>query len=202
VNAWRCVGITFLCFGTYSSAQTSTAERKSDVYAIYSLMLTNPQTSHGPDDNEVYLIADTTVPGVPSVPCVRPPAEEEQRFAEVIADFNQRKDAHPKLEPAFQITKPFRLLTPEEVDSFVKRDRTKVIALGSKAPDLFRLTDVYFDRNRTLALTAISTWCGGLCGLFQWKVFEKSISGQWQENKWITCTTIASMNRRNPIPSD
>jgi hypothetical protein len=33
-----------------------------DVYAIYSLMLTNPKTSHGQDTNPRYLIADTTVP--------------------------------------------------------------------------------------------------------------------------------------------
>ena len=32
--------------------------REKDVYAIYSLMLTNPQTSHGADDNKLYLIAE------------------------------------------------------------------------------------------------------------------------------------------------
>ena len=36
---------------------SSEAERRADVYAIYSLMMTSPKTSHGVDDNKVYLIA-------------------------------------------------------------------------------------------------------------------------------------------------
>ena len=97
-----------MCFCVYGPAQPTASERKSEVYAIYSLMVTNPQTSHGADNNEIYLIADTIVPGVPDIPCVSPPADERQRFSEVMADFNQRKGVHLKLEPAFQITKPFR----------------------------------------------------------------------------------------------
>jgi hypothetical protein len=33
------------------AAQSDDPARRADVYATYSLMLTNPVTSHGPDDN-------------------------------------------------------------------------------------------------------------------------------------------------------
>ncbi|HUI79520.1 MAG TPA: hypothetical protein VLY24_16460 [Bryobacteraceae bacterium] len=170
------------------------AERRADVYAIYSRLLTNPETSQGPDDNEIYFIADTTVPGTPQDPCVRVPSEAAARFAEVMADCEQRKDTPAKLERAFQISKRYRLLNDAEVDQFAA-------ARGSggytprpgepKVIDLFRLSDVYFDRSRTLALTAISTWCGDLCAQFQWKVLEKNADGHWQERRWVTCAAMA-----------
>jgi hypothetical protein len=157
-------------------------------------MLTNPQTSHGPDDNEIYLIADTTARGVPEVPCAFPPSGEESRFAEVLADFTRRKNTPAKLEPAFRIGKPFRLLNRDEVAEFEGRHLSgSPIGSNPKATDLFRLTDVYFSQDRTLALAEISTWCGGLCGLWQWKVFEKSKEGTWDERKWAACTTIARL---------
>ena len=53
------------------------------------------------------------------------------------------------------------------------------------------MADVYFSKNGRLALTAVSTWCGGLCGQHQWKVLEKLPTGAWQELPWITCFTIA-----------
>jgi len=52
-------------------ASSANSEREKDVYAIYSSMLTNPRTSHGPDNNERYLIAPTTMPGVPPIPSDR-----------------------------------------------------------------------------------------------------------------------------------
>jgi len=60
--------------------------------------------------------------------------------------------------------------------------------------DLFTLSDVYFNRRGTLALTGISTFFGGLCGLFQWKVFEKMDSGKWEKRRWATCTTVAGVS--------
>jgi hypothetical protein len=58
--------------------------------------------------------------------------------------------------------------------------------------DLFTLSDVYFNPARTLALTAISTWCGGLCALYQWNVFEKVGPDRWEERGWVRCITIAA----------
>jgi hypothetical protein len=185
------------------NAPPADADRRADVYAIYSLLLTNPQTSHGPDDNEIYLIGGTTVPGTPRNPCVHAPSEEAARFAEVMADYERRKDVPAVLEPAFHIAKPFRLLNGDEVNEFFARQLT--IATPAQRPpkvtDLFRLTDVYFDRNRTLALTAISTWCGSLCGMYQWKVLEKTADGQWKEKPWVGCFAVAQTDRGQTRPT-
>jgi hypothetical protein len=59
--------------------------------------------------------------------------------------------------------------------------------------DLFTVSDVYFSKNGRLALTALSSFCGGLCGQHQWKILEKLPTGEWQERpSWITCRTIAT----------
>ena len=178
--------------------QKGTDDFQSDVYSIYSLLLRQPRTSHGADLNPTYLIRNVTVPGNPTEPCVRPPASESLRWAEVIADFNRRQSASRTLEPRFTIPKPFRLLSKAECDEFIK---TRFLPLPSSFPpikelfpgltDLFSLSDVYFDQSHTLALTAISSWCGGLCALYEWKVFAKGSDGNWTEKSWITCTTMS-----------
>jgi hypothetical protein len=33
--------------------------------------------------------------------------------------------------------------------------------------------------------------CGGLCGKFQWKVFEKTAEGRWEQRAWVACMTVA-----------
>jgi hypothetical protein len=169
----------------------------ADVYAIYSLMLANPPTSHGPDNNKRYLIATTTVPGYPPVPCVSPPKEREADFREVLADYELRKSSPRELKLALSIPKPSVLLSATEVGEFIKEHtptRNGMPILDPRfegASDLFGLSDVYFNSRRTLALTGISTWCGSACGLYQWKVFEKLDTGKWEERRWVYCSGMA-----------
>ena len=172
-------------------------EREKDVYAIYSLMLTNPKTSHGADSSERYLIRAATVPGTPRNPCVRPPKEREADFGEVLADFDQRSDTARQLERKLSIQKPYVLLNADQAKQFVEerslnpnRPKTRDEQFRGVS-DLYSLSDVYFNPRRTLALTAISSWCGLLCGSFQWKVFEKTDNGNWKELDWSTCITVA-----------
>jgi len=169
--------------------------REKDVYAIYSLMLTNPATSHGPYTSDRYLIAGTTGPGYPQEPCVRPPKEREAEFRQVLADYNSRKATPRQLKRAFSISKPYDLLRPDEVKDFMS---ARLMPGGNPLVERFRgltdvitLSDVYFNQQGTLVLTAISTWCGGLCASYQWKVFEKVDSGKWDERQWTTCTAEA-----------
>ena len=190
-----CVAILFC--GSVQAFQGD-RQNQSDVYTIYSLMLRQSSTSHGLNNNPIYLIRDTTVPGTPKQPCVRPPDSESIRWAEIIADFNKRQNTMRKLEPLFRIDKPFQLLSGAEGDQFVK-DRMQPSPTGipqsravwKGAVDLFSLGDIYFDRDQNLALTSISTWCGGLCASWQWKVFEKGADGKWVEKPWITCLTMS-----------
>jgi hypothetical protein len=176
------------------------SEKERDVYAIYSLILTNPKTSHGPDNNSRYLIAGTTVPGPTKEPCVRPPEDRKADFQEVLADYQSRGITPREIRPAFSIPKPYLLLSPDELNEFMKERFSPNIGEKANArfegvADVFRLSDVYFNHRRTLALTAISTWCGGLCGLMQWKVVEKQDTGKWEERPWVGCITIAQVRR-------
>ena len=184
--------------GFQQESNPTDAVREKDAYAIYSLMLTNPRTSHGPDDNERYLIAGTTAPPYPPEPCVRPPKERDADFRQVLADYERRKATPRQLKRFLSISKPYVLLTADQKQEFIK-SRSLGRKIGSDAEseqfrgvtDLFTLSDVYFNERRTLALTAISTWCGSLCAQYQWKVFEKLDTGKWEERQWISCFTIA-----------
>jgi hypothetical protein len=151
---------------------------QEDTWAIYSLLFTNTQTSHGPDNNPIYLIFDTTVPGMPPEPCVNPPADRKTNFAEVMADFGARKGEHTRLMGELKIAKPYRYVNGTEM-----RDK----AILGQAPDFFSVGNVYFDRDHTVALTYLSSVCGGLCGKFTWRVFERNIDGHWEERSWVNC---------------
>ena len=196
-----------LCFcvvaapGFQESQGSTDSGRNSDIYVIYSLMLTNAQTSHGSNNNERYLIANRTAPAHPPDPCVNPPKEREDDFREVLADYELRKGNARDLKPWFSIPKPYLLLTAEEVKAFrTDRSLTPEPRVRDErfrgATDLFTLSDVYFNKRHTLALTAISTWCGSLCALYQWKVFEKVGADKWEERQWVGCITVAGARPR------
>jgi len=64
-------------------AGSADPEQEKDVYAIYSLMLTNPITSHGVDNNERRLIAMNTKPPSMQLSCMRSPKTRKQSSAHV-----------------------------------------------------------------------------------------------------------------------
>jgi hypothetical protein len=190
--------LSAVLYGFQKSA--ASGEFDKDAYAIYSLMLTNPKTSHGPDGNPRYLIADTTTPGVPETPCIAPPVDRRGDFQEVLADYAKRKETPRVLKRALSIRYPYILLNAEEVKAFEESHMQSQVPLDppqvvddrfKDVADLFRLGDVYFNQNRTLALTFFSSWCGSLCALWEWRVFEKLESGAWVERAWVGCTTVA-----------
>lgn len=183
---------------TASAFQSPDEAADKDVYAIYSLMLTKPATSHGKDDNARYLIQETTHPGNPERPCVQPPKEREAEYREVLADFERRKNTQRKLERKFEIPKSYILLSAEDADEFARSRMSPHLNEPPESDerfqgvvDLITLTNVFFNPQRTLAVTQISTWCGGLCGLWLWKVFEKSMSSEWRELSWSTCMVVS-----------
>jgi hypothetical protein len=161
--------IAFLLFAVIAtkgvSPRPQAADEHADIYSIYSLIMTNPSTSHGPSTDEVYLIADMTRPAVPAEPCVRVPPQHDAAYQEILDEYHRRKDKPVKLERALNIAKPYELM---DADDFGFGARSNAL----KSRDLFRLGDVYFNKSHTLALTAISTYCGPLCGQWLWKVFE------------------------------
>jgi hypothetical protein len=173
---------------------SSDSERDKDVYAIYSLMLSK---AHPTALNERYLMASTTVPGYPEIPCVQPPIERNGDFREVLADYERRKTIQRQLKPMFSLPKPYVFLTGDEVNK-VMQEQGYVSRRGEKPPDerfrgvtdIFLLSDVYFNPRRTIALTAIFSWCGGLCGERSWVVFEK-LDGKWKQLPWVKCFVVS-----------
>jgi hypothetical protein len=186
--------------GFQQQTGTPYSEREKDVYAIYSLMLANPRTSHGPYESERLLIARTTRPASVPILCMRPPKEREAEFREVLADYQRRTDIPRELRPMLAIPEPYTLLTADEVSAFIA-DRDAQVRGAPESErfrgvsDYFTLADVSFNQNGRLALTALSSWCGGLCGESQWRVFEKLDSGKWQNSggdcAWLLTRTGA-----------
>ncbi len=186
--------------GFQQATRSADSQREKDVDAIYSLMMTNPETRSRLDNNERYLIAATTSPGYPEKPCVRAPIGREADLQELLADFESRKAVLQQLKPTFSSNKPYVLLSTEEVSEFM---RAKLGSLNQNNTIQVQLISsrllTFCADKRTLALTAISTWCGDSCAVYRWKVFEKLNDGKWEERKtfysnevgfWVTCVTL------------
>jgi hypothetical protein len=196
VRRSACATVTVLLI-VAGTALGADAAREKDVYA-FSLMLSGPHTSGWSGNNARYLIAETTEPGMPRDPCVTPPKKRAGEYREVLADFESRKDTPRRPERKFELSKTYLLLSADDVKKFERLRMTVVLNEPPEVDERFRgvvhlftLTDVYFNPKGTLALTAIGAWCGALCGLWQWKVFEKSAIGEWHELQWQVCTVVS-----------
>ena len=204
-----------LAHGFQQEDASGISEREKDVYSIYSLMLTNPQTSHGPDNNGA--VPDCYV-------CTRSPRTRkeamhwatrravQQTSKKMRTDYEQRKATPRELKPALSISKPYVLLSADEAKTFIE---SRVRKPGNEAP-IERFKGVTWTSS-PFSDVLISTNEGdfganrhfphflrrSMRGLFQWKVFEKLDSGKWEERRWSTCTAIADNRvRLFPMPSD
>jgi hypothetical protein len=177
------------------------ADRRADTYAVYSAVLAHPRLSH-PDNNEKYLVQQVSGISMENEPqsCITVPEASRAAFAELLADRLQISREHYRLERAFKIPKPFDIVTEDQANQFralrfTPGHSTSEVELFRGAVDLITLGNVYFDRKRTLA--AVYTWayCGGLCGYGTWRVFSRNGKGDWEEQHWITCMTVATARR-------
>ena len=153
---------------TLFAALDAPAAGPGDEYDIYSDVLAHPNFSH-PDENRVYLIADTTGPsfilGNPRT-CIEVPDAYKQRFREVLADLERRNTERKHLQRALRIEKPYELLSEAEIrefwqDRFDQRPASEQNQRRfSGATDVITLSNVYFSVDRTLAIPAMSSTCG------------------------------------------
>jgi len=174
------------------------AERRAPVYAIYSTVMAHPKLSH-PDDNKKYLIVETSGVGQETDPsaCAALPDGYREAFAELLKDRDEHRKDRSQLERAFSIDKPYELISEAQARDFVATRNGRVLtgaqaSLFRGAVDLIRLGNVYFDRNRTVAAVYTSAWCGGLCGLWTWRLFTSNGKGDWDEQPWTRCVTVAA----------
>jgi hypothetical protein len=184
---------------------TIPTEKKVDAYAIYSAVLSPPALSH-PDNNQKYLVMELS--GFPQEQepgtCIRPPQPYRAAFEELLADRAELRAAHFRLERAFDITKPYDLITEEQAKQFQglrnnPNAGTDSVEEFRGAVDIITLGNVYFDRRRTLAAVYTWCWCGSLCAYGTWRVFTKNAKGGWEEQHWVGCMTIAW--GRSPQPA-
>jgi hypothetical protein len=183
----------------------------SDTYAIYStLIATSPVVRSGPGnvptDDQLYLIDATTVtdhagfgpPGArtlfPADSCLKVPPIDDAAFREILADYNLRKSTPAALKRLFTFSKPYQLLTATEADGFLREAKEATPSVNRnplypKSKRIFRLGDVYFNKNRTLAVVFFSVYTTSSAGSGSWRAFRKAANGEWQtNNSWATCT--------------
>jgi hypothetical protein len=177
-------------------AEPVPADRRADTYAVYSAALNHPSLSH-PDDNEKYLVRDWSDDSMEKEPgnCITVPAEYRLAYSELLQDRSEHRKPF-LLERAFEISKPYDFITEEQAQLFRNlRGRpgrtTSEVELFRGAADLISLGNVYFDRKRTLAAVYTGAFCGGLCGFWTWRVFLKNGQGDWAEQHWARCMTVA-----------
>jgi len=175
------------------------AARNQDVYAVYSVLMTNPPVIGG-DSNKTYAIAALTTPANldrgndPALPeeirrmvagCDAPPPGYEDQWQEILAEFRSRSDAPVPMLRELKITKPYIYLTDEEGGVFKSVHNSTNAPIGPNAQfggavAVVSLSNVYFNRNRTLAVVRISSSCGMLCGQGERKIYEKTATA-WRE---------------------
>ena len=194
------VWLPLLAFGQEpkKAASTVPADRRVDTYAVYSIVLAHPSLSH-PDNNEKYLVDELSGFAMENEPqsCITVPEAYRANFVELLANRSEHHLERFRLERAFKIPKPYDLVTADQAKQFgalrnSPGHSTNEVELFRGAADLMTLGNVYFDKKRTLA--AVYTWahCGSLCGYGTWRVFVRNDKGDWDEQHWIMCMTIAT----------
>jgi hypothetical protein len=174
---------------------------------------------HVPTDDEIYLIEATTStersgygpPGGRSLftaeSCMKAPPIDEVNFREILADYSLRKNSLVTLKRLFDLAKPYQLLPIGEVDRFLREalEATPKVRAPNVTPSVnrnpfyktsrrvFRLGDVYFNKNQTLAVVFFSVYTTPSDATGSWRAFRKTANGQWQtNNSWATCTWSVS----------
>jgi hypothetical protein len=152
------------------------ANRASDSYAIYSLLLHDDPYPGLPQQQGPLAIAGTTVnitdmnPAIPPDGQLQPPPNNAKAFHEAVQDFQTRRFERIQLKRDFHLDVDYTLLNPGDVAAY------KSTQTGYPAINFF--SEVYFDSKQTAALVYRNVFCGRLCANSQWIYLEKQ-GGQW-----------------------
>jgi len=174
------------------------AARMQDIYAVYSAAIASSSVIGG-DTNKQYAIAFRTTPAMlgrsffQDAPdpvkerfsaCDAPPPGYEDRWQEVLADSRSRGDAPAPLVRGLQLTKPYVYLSAEEQSVFFSTHTINARPVPNPqfggAVSVISLSNVFFDKDRKLAVMRFWSSCGMLCGSGERKIFEKTPTG-WKE---------------------
>jgi hypothetical protein len=198
----------------YAAVSSIPSDRSEASYAIYSQLLPGHQIEWG-DVSRTQWLMEAATKAVPlDDSCttggmlnphtsVRPPAERQSEFAEVLADFDAHCHDRYVLEASrFHLKVPVHILDDEAQKRFVQgvmhyMPPENDIMRAPATPDEFKgaagmhsFTAVYFNRAHMLAMTEIGMYCGGLCGNWSWVVLERR-DGAWHVLPWRVVTAIS-----------
>lgn len=186
------------------------AGEEQDTYAIYSLLLNSeqgqPARSWMFDPVTTALAADEPcVPADPPPPGailegnphldIHPPEDQQRRFGEMLDDFDQHcHDSFRLRAGLFRTRRPVRVLTERQAVDFgqdiASGDPKLLERRWPGASGLRSFSRVYFNSDHTVAMVHESTYCGLLCGTWEWQVLERTPEG-WRILHWKHSVTVS-----------
>lgn len=172
-------------------------------YAVYSAALSNLRSSQADKNSAVVIINETL---------------EDQRTADIGGGCWNSAPEPRRGEDAWKanrsrtlagsrklfgkkltITRPYNLVSSEEGDKWQQERSQPKIALDPpskedpdpfpESSDLIRVSNVFFNVNKTVALVYVSVKCGSICGLSEWIVAEKN-QGIWKASSGPACGEV------------
>jgi len=183
----QCVGLALACLLLPSPlvVGSSPETNSSETYAVYSAILSPPPLSHE-DRSAKYAITDTTATAefFGDGLCI-PQNYKPESFAQIKSEYEKRKNIPVPLKRAFTLRKPYIFLTFQQTLQFHYHAYKGV-------DDVLTLSDVYFDRSKTLAIVYVWAFCGPICALGGWHILEKAPNGHWHEIFQGTCGSAMS----------
>ena len=144
--------------------------------------------------NPVFLIAAKSITpiGRPMQNCLVMPQSYALTSNEILAEFNAQKPDMATIPADLKLTRPYVLLSEADENEF-RADRRQMLRISPRdtyplaastnpkfkgATDLFLLSDVYFNQNRTVAATFIQIFSSARAGSWRWVGLEKTSDGR------------------------
>jgi hypothetical protein len=168
-------------------SQTTSFEDK-EVYEVYAAAL--PLDRWYWEDSKVILILSQIPPREWPMGSPRGALSGDAKFIEafepIFASFDAANKTAATLNSDFQLSKPARLVTQEELKTAFKSSSRSAVGDGWQGfrdhfPDsagYLILSGVGFSADRTVALVYIEHRCGGLCGAARYYILQKR-SDRW-----------------------
>ena len=199
INRWHLKHPILLCLAIATSAVLATGQTKPpapvvpdrlpDSYLIYAMLMPGQLFEDmGSGQGQAWAIGKTTVneddmdPKLAPDATLQPPDDNSNGFKEAVNDYHQRKKERLVLTRRLQLSQPYVLLGPNDVEQFkASRSVDSNSELQSKYGNYVGITffsEVYFNIAQTSALVYILDWCGNLCSQAEWIYLEKR-DGVW-----------------------
>jgi hypothetical protein len=182
-------GSTALASAQAKPPAPAAPDRLPDSYLIYAMLMPGQLFEDmGSGQSQAWAIGKMTVneddmdPKLAPDATLQPPDDNPTAFREAVSDYHQRKKERLVLTRRLQLSQPYVLLSPNDVEQFkASRSVESNSELQSKYGDYVGITffsEVYFNTAQTAALVYILDWCGNLCSQAEWIYLEKR-DGVW-----------------------